>query len=176
MKWRETPLHGAYILELNKFEDDRGFFADIWNCEESRSHGLAAAIAHTALSYNKKKGTLRGLHYQVAPHEESKFVFCVRGSIYDVIVDLRPSSPTFRQWLATRLSESSHEVLYVPKNFAHGYQALEDHTEVLYHISELYHPESYRGIRWDEPLLHIEWPLPVTLLSGQDAAHPPLKL
>ena len=158
MIFRETKLKGAFIIEPERLEDERGLFARTFCEEEFKAHGLNSRVVQCNISFNKKKGTLRGMHYQVAPHEEAKLVRCTRGAIYDVIVDLRPDSPTFKQWVAVELTADNHRMLYIPEGFAHGFQTLEDNTEVFYQMSELYHPESARGVRWDDPVFGIEWP------------------
>ncbi|MBW2342002.1 MAG: dTDP-4-dehydrorhamnose 3,5-epimerase [Deltaproteobacteria bacterium] len=171
MKFTETKLKGAFIIEPEKLEDDRGFFARAWCKKEFESHGLNPSLVQSNISFNRKKGTLRGLHYQVAPYEEAKLVRCTKGAIYDVIVDLRPSSKTCKQWVAAELTESNYKMVYVPEGFAHGYQTLEDNAEVFYHVSQFYHPDSERGLRWDDPSLGIEWPLPVKTISKKDATY-----
>jgi dTDP-4-dehydrorhamnose 3,5-epimerase len=123
------------------------------------------------MSFNKKRGTLRGMHYQVAPHEEAKLVRCTKGSVYDVIIDLRPASPTYCQWVSVELSAENHRMLYIPEGFAHGFQTLEDNTEVFYQMSEFYHPESARGVRWDDPAFGIEWPVAVNMISLKDISY-----
>ena len=158
MIFRETKLKGAFIIEPERLEDERGLFARTFCKEEFKAHGLNSRVVQCNISFNKKKGTLRGMHYQVAPHEEAKLVRCTRGAIYDVIVDLRPDSPTFKQWVAVELTADNHRMLYIPEGFAHGFQTLEDNTEVFYQMSESYHPESARGIRWDDPMFGIKWP------------------
>ncbi len=172
MKFVETPLQGAYIIELEPVEDERGFFARSWCEDEFRAHGLNAKLAQCGISFNKKRGTLRGLHYQEKPYEEVKLVRCVKGAIYDVILDIRPGSDTFKQWTAVELTGDNRKALYVPKGFAHGFQTLEDHTEVLYQISEAYHPEYARGVRWDDPSLEIIWPLQTECVASRDASFP----
>src|SRR4051812_43189830 len=140
----ETELEGAFIIEPKKIEDERGFFARTWDLKEFEARGLDSRLAQCSVSFNKKKPTLRGMHYQAAPHEEAKLVRCTRGAIYDVIIDLRPDSPTFKRWVAAELSAGNRRMLYVPKGFAHGFQTLEDDTEIFYQISESYAPESAR--------------------------------
>jgi dTDP-4-dehydrorhamnose 3,5-epimerase len=154
----ETKLKGAFVIEPERIEDERGFFARTFCEREFEARGLNARVAQCSISFNRKKGTLRGMHYQVAPHEEAKLVRCTRGAIYDVIIDLRADSPTFRQWVAVELTEDNRRMLYIPEGFAHGFQTLEDNTEVFYQISEFYHPESARGVRWDDPAFGIDWP------------------
>ena len=168
MIFKETKLKGAYIIEIEPIEDERGFFARSFCAEEFEKYGLNPYIAQCNISYNQKKGTLRGIHYQVAPHAEAKLVRCTRGAIYDVALDLRKDSPTFKQWVATELSANNHRMFYIPEGIAHGFQTLEDHTEVFYQMSEFYHPESVRGVRWNDPLFGIEWPLSKPIFSHRD--------
>lgn len=158
MVFNETKLKGAYIIEIETRNDERGFFARSFCQDEFSRHGLNPCIAQCNISYNRQKGTLRGMHYQTRPYEEAKTVRCTRGAIYDVIIDLRPQSPTYKQWTAVELSAGNHKMLYVPEGFAHGFQTLQDDTEVFYQISEFYHPECAAGIRWDDPAFGIEWP------------------
>lgn len=168
MIFRETPLAGAWVLEPERFEDERGFFARTWCRREFEAHGLDPSIAQCSVSFNHRRGTLRGLHFQAAPHEEIKLVRVTRGAIWDVIVDVRPGSPTFRQHFSVVLSAEARNELYIPKGTAHGFQTLEDETEVFYQISEFYAPESARGYRWDDPSFAIPWPEPVTVISEKD--------
>lgn len=168
MRFIDTKLKEAFIIELEPKEDERGFFARSFCQEEFKAHGLNSRVVQCNISFNRKRGTLRGLHYQIAPYEEAKLVRCTRGAIYDVIIDLRPESPTFKQWIGVELTAENHRMLYVPEGFAHGFQTLEDNTEVFYQVSEFYHPESERGVRWDDPAFNIEWPLPVTVVSEKD--------
>ena len=168
MIFTETSLQGAYVVELEPFQDERGFFARAWCQREFREHGLTPVVVQANLSYNKKKSTLRGMHYQVEPYGEAKMVRCVRGRIYDVIIDLRPESPTYRQWFGVELTAENHKMLYVPENFAHGFQTLENDTEVLYQVSQFYTPGAERGIRYDDPAFNIKWPLDVAVISEKD--------
>lgn len=168
MRFVETPLQGAYTIELEPVQDERGFFARCWCADEFRAHGLNTEWLQASVSFNKTRGTLRGMHYQAKPCEEVKLIRCTKGAIYDVIVDIRPGSDTFKQWTAVELTSENHKALYVPKGFAHGFQTLEDHTEVLYQISEAYHPEYSRGVRWDDPSLEITWPLQAGLVASRD--------
>jgi dTDP-4-dehydrorhamnose 3,5-epimerase len=169
-----TPLAGAYILELERLEDARGFFARSFCQEEFRKHGLRTTIAQCNVSWNRKRGTLRGLHFQAAPHEEAKVVRCTSGAIWDVIVDLRESSATRLRWHAVELSVENRRALYVPEGCAHGFQTLADDSEVLYQMSEFYHPDLARGVRWDDPRLGIKWPLLDPILSERDRSYAPL--
>jgi dTDP-4-dehydrorhamnose 3,5-epimerase len=168
MRFIQTNLKGAYILEPEKFEDERGFFARTWCQQEFTDLGLDAELVQCSISFNKKKGTLRGMHWQLPPYAETKLVRCTKGAIYDVIVDLRENSPTFLQWIAAELTAENRTALYVPKGFAHGFQTLEDNTEVLYQISEFYAPDYARGFRWNDPTFQINWPLEVSVISIKD--------
>ena len=158
MIFHETKLKGAFVIELERKEDERGFFARAWCQKEFEAHDLKRNLVQANVSYNRKRGTLRGLHYQVAPHEEAKLVRCFRGAIYDVIVDLRPDSPTYLHWIGVELTAENRCMLYVPEGFAHGFQTLEDDTEVFYQVSQFYTPGAERGVRWDDPTFAIEWP------------------
>ena len=171
MIFTETPLKGAYIIELERIEDERGFFARSWCAREFAEHGLNPNLVQCNVSFNKKKGTLRGMHYQAAPHEEAKMLRCTKGSLYDVIVDLRKDSPTFKQWFSVDLTAENSKQLYIPEGFAHGFQTLEDGTEIFYHMSELYYPQSALGMRYDDPVFGIEWPLTHPILSSKDAVY-----
>lgn len=171
MKFASTPLAGVYVVELERLGDERGFFARSFCQEEFRRHGLKPAIAQCNVSWNSRRGTLRGLHYQVAPHEEVKLVRCTRGAIWDVIVDLREGSPTRLRWHALEINAENRLALYVPGGCAHGFQTLTNDTEVLYQMSEFYHPELARGLRWDDRRLGIRWPLPDPILSDRDSSY-----
>jgi dTDP-4-dehydrorhamnose 3,5-epimerase len=171
MIFKETKLKGVYIIEIELMEDERGFFARSFCVKEFKEYGLNSNIAQCNISYNEKKGTLRGMHYQVAPHEEVKLVRCTMGAIYDVIIDLRPDSSTFKQWMVTELTANNRRMLYVPKGVAHGFQTLEDRTEVFYQMSEFYHPKSARGIRWNDPAFGIKWPMLPTLITNKDRSY-----
>jgi dTDP-4-dehydrorhamnose 3,5-epimerase len=175
MIFKETKLKGSFIIEIERLEDQRGFFARGWCKMEFESHGLESRLVQANISLTKKKGTLRGLHYQVAPHEETKIIRCTRGSVYDVVVDLRPNSPTYMQWLGVELSADNYRMLYVPRGFARGYQTLEDKTEIFYHVSEFYTPAAERGIRYDDPVFGISWPLRVEEMSDKDKSWPDYK-
>jgi dTDP-4-dehydrorhamnose 3,5-epimerase len=173
MVFNETKLKGAYLIETEPQEDERGFFARTFCREEFAKHGLNPNVAQCNLSYNHKKGTLRGMHYQVAPWEEAKLVSCVSGAIYDVIVDLRADSTTHCQWLAVELgARGRRRMLYIPEGFAHGFQTLEDDTEVFYQMSQFYVPESARGMRWNDPAFAIQWPDGPRILSARDMNYP----
>lgn len=173
MIFRETELQGAYIIEPERIEDERGFFARTWCQREFEAHGLNPSLVQASFSFTRKKGTLRGMHFQVAPHEEVKLVRCVRGEIFDVIIDLRPASPTCKRHIDIRLSAENRLSLYIPEGFAHGFQTLADETEVSYQMSEFYHPESARGVRWDDPAFGIVWPqTEVRHISARDRSWP----
>ena len=168
----ETKLRGSYVIEPERQEDERGFFARVWCQKEFHEHRLDTTVVQCNVSINKKKGTLRGMHYQAYPHAEVKVIRCTRGSIYDVIVDLRPDSSTFKRYISIILSAENHKILYVPKGFAHGFQTLEDHTEVFYQMSEFYTPASARGFRWNDPAFHIAWPDDTRTISHKDLTYP----
>jgi dTDP-4-dehydrorhamnose 3,5-epimerase len=170
--FRETALRGAWIVELEPREDERGFFARSWCEDEFAEHGLTTRIAQCNISWNARRGTLRGLHFQAEPHAEVKLVRCVRGAIYDVIVDLRPSSPSYKHWVGVELTAENRHTLYVPERFAHGFQTLVDDTELFYQVSEPHAPSAERGVRWDDPAFAIAWPIPDPILSDKDRAWP----
>jgi len=172
MIFQETKLKGAYIIEPEKREDERGFFARTWCQREFTEQGLNPRLMQCNISFNLKRGTLRGMHYQIPPFEEAKLVRCSRGAIYDVIIDLRPCSSTFKQWLAVEVTADNRQMLYIPASFAHGFQTLEDNTEVAYYISEFYAPEHARGIRWNDPAFAIQWPIETRAISERDQAYP----
>lgn len=174
MRFTETPLSGAFTVELEQRGDARGFFARTWCAKEFAAHGIDVAMLQGNLSVNEKRGTLRGMHFQAAPHQEDKLVRCTRGAIFDVIVDLRPHSPSYRRWFGTELTADNYRMLFVPKDFAHGYQTLTDHAEVNYLVSAEYVPAASRGLRHDDPALGIRWPLPVTVISDADRNWPRL--
>ena len=172
MIFKETMLPGAYVVELDKREDDRGFFARAWCAKEFAAHSLTSHVVQANTSFNKKMGTLRGMHYQIAPHPEAKLIRCIRGSIYDVIIDLRPSSPTYKRWIGVELSAKNRSMLYVPENFAHGFVTLEDDSEILYLVSEFYSPECEQGVRYTDPAFGIVWPVKVQSMSSKDQTWP----
>jgi dTDP-4-dehydrorhamnose 3,5-epimerase len=176
MLFTETPLPGVWIIDIDRREDDRGWFARSFCQDEYRAHGLNPQIAQCNISLNRKKGTLRGMHYQAAPYAEAKTVRCTRGAIYDVALDLRPDSPTFLRWFGLELTGESCRMLYILEGLAHGFQSLTDDSEVLYEMSEFYHPEASRGVRWDDPAFGITWPLPDPILSDRDRAYPDWKV
>ncbi|MBD0346664.1 MAG: dTDP-4-dehydrorhamnose 3,5-epimerase [Coleofasciculus sp. Co-bin14] len=170
MLFTETKLKGAFIIDLENREDNRGFFARTFCAKEFEDHGLKPTVAQCNASFNHKKGTLRGMHYQVPPAAETKLIRCTRGAIYDVIVDMRPESPTYLSHIGVELSEDNRRALYVPELFAHGYLALTDAAEVTYQVGEFYTPGYERGLRYDDPILGIEWPTEITVISEKDAA------
>jgi dTDP-4-dehydrorhamnose 3,5-epimerase len=172
MLFHQTTLPDVHILEPERKEDDRGFFARIWQPAELTDQGLSARLAHVSVSFNRKKGTLRGLHYQAAPMAEVKIVRCTRGAVFDVAVDLRPASPHFRRWVGIELTAENGRALYIPEGFAHGFQTLSDDTELLYFISEEYSPDHARGARWDDPAFGIAWPSDVRTMNERDRTYP----
>jgi len=172
LRFIPTTLAGAYVIEPERHVDERGFFARTWCAQEMASHGLEAGLAQCSVSFNHRRGTLRGLHYQVPPFAEAKLIRCTRGALYDVAVDLRPDSPTLGKWVGVELAEDDGRALYVPPGFAHGFLALADGTEVLYQISVPYAPEAARGLRWNDPFHGVAWPGPVEVIAPRDAAYP----
>src|SRR4030067_1130690 len=172
MIFRETRLKGAFIIEVEKREDDLGFFARTWCKKEFEEHGLTANMVQSNISFNKRKGTLRGMHYQGAPYGEVKLVRCTMGSLYDVLVDLRPESRTYLQWLGVELTSVNHKMVYIPEGFAHGYQTLEDNGEVTYQVSQFYSPDFERGLRYDDPGIGIDWPFTGKIISDKDKGWP----
>jgi dTDP-4-dehydrorhamnose 3,5-epimerase len=167
-----TPLPGAFVVEPEYHEDHRGFFARTWCAREFAAHGLSTRLAQCSVSLTKRRGTLRGLHYQAAPYAEAKLVRCTAGGVHDVIVDLRPTSPTYRRHLAVTLTAGNRKALFVPQGFAHGFQTLADETEVFYQISAFHSPDHARGIRWDDPAFAIAWPLDDPIVNDRDRAYP----
>jgi dTDP-4-dehydrorhamnose 3,5-epimerase len=172
VKFLPTPLGGACVIELQQLDDERGFFARSFCRREFEAQGLDPDIAQCNVSFSRRRGTLRGLHYQAEPHAEAKLVRCTQGAIWDVIVDLRPDSPSFRRWHAVELSAANRLALYVPKGFAHGFQTLADDSEVLYLMSQFHRPDAARGLRWDDPALAIRWPLADPQMSDRDRDFP----
>ena len=169
MVFTETTLPGAFVIDLERREDSRGYFARTFCQHELGDHGLKPVIAQANVAFNKVAGTLRGMHFQFPPKAETKIVRCTRGAIVDIIVDLRPESPTYLQNVAVELNEENGRALYVPERFAHGYQTLVDRTETSYQVGEFYHPEVEGGLRYDDPRLGLTWPLPVGEMSVKDA-------
>ena len=172
MEFTPTPLAGAFLIDLERLQDDRGFFARTFCRNEFERHGLDPNVVQCNVSFNERRGTLRGLHYQAPPHEEAKLVSCTSGRIFDVIVDLRPTSPTHGQWFAAELDADRRTALFVPEGFAHGFQTLVDDASVFYQMSSYYHPHAARGIRYDDPAFGIPWPLADPIVSPKDAALP----
>lgn len=172
MIFRETELPGAYRIGLERHGDDRGFFARAFCRQEFAEHGLQNEVVQANLSLSRRRGTLRGLHLQLPPAAEVKMVRCVRGALYDVILDLRPDSPTYGEWIGVRLDDDDREMLYVPEGFAHGFQTLTDDAEVFYMVTAPYTPEAERGVRYDDPQFGVEWPLDVAEISEKDRSWP----
>ncbi len=171
MKFVPTLLSGAYVVEMTPLRDDRGFFARTFCSQEFAERGLNPNVAQCNASFNRKRGTLRGMHFQAEPHAEAKVVRCTQGVAWDVIVDLRAGSPTYRKWFGIELSAGARNALYIPEGFAHGFQTLTDDTEILYMMSESYYPESARGVRWDDPAFGIDWPIANPTMSERDRAY-----
>lgn len=176
MIFEETSLRGAYLVRPELHRDARGFFARTWCQREFAEHGLNPDLVQCSLSFNAKKGTLRGMHYQEAPHEEAKLVRCTMGAICDVIIDLRPKSPTFAKHLSATLSAENRQMLYIPEGFAHGFVTLADDTEVFYQMSEFHAPESARGFRWNDPYFGVRLPVEVAVISERDRTYPDFRL
>lgn len=176
MIFRETALPGVYVVEIEPRSDHRGLFARTWCQREFVEHRLNAGLVQVSLSFNKHRGTLRGMHYQAAPHAEAKLVRCTRGAIWDVALDLRQGSPTFRRYVGVELTADNRKALYIPEGVAHGFQTLEDDTEVLYQMSEFYAPEAARGVRYDDPAFAIPWPISQPILLERDRAYPSVVL
>ena len=172
LKFYETEFEGAYIIELDTHGDERGFFARVFCSREFEEKGLTTQFVQVNDSYSAQRGTLRGMHYQLAPHQETKLVRCIKGKLLDVILDLRKGSPTFGQHLKVELSAKDRRMLYVPKGFAHSFITLEDETEAIYFVDAFYAPDHERAVRWDDPRFAIEWPMGPTVISDKDAAHP----
>jgi dTDP-4-dehydrorhamnose 3,5-epimerase len=172
MIFRKTGIGGAWVIEAERLEDERGFFARMWDIDEFAEQGLNPRVAQCSISYNRARGTLRGLHYQVAPHEETKLVRCTSGSLFDVVVDLRPDSSTFKAWYGVELSAENRLALYVPEGCAHGFLTLGDECEVHYQISEFHAPEAARGVRWNDPAFGIVWPDEVIVMNERDRSYP----
>ena len=169
MIFTETKLKGAFVINIEPHKDERGFFARAWCQDEFERHGLNPRLVQCSISFNNKRGTLRGMHYQAPPFEEAKLVRCTRGVIYDVIIDVRNDSPTFQQWFSVELSAENRRALYIPEGFAHGFQTLVDDSEVFYYMSEFFHPECARGVQWDDPAFGIVWPIVSPIISEKDS-------
>jgi dTDP-4-dehydrorhamnose 3,5-epimerase len=172
MTFTETALAGAFIIDIVALKDDRGFFARTWAADELKTRGLDPTVVQCNVAWNPAKGTLRGMHFQRAPYDEVKIIRCTRGSLFDVIVDLRPESPTFRKWTSVELNANSRRMLYVPKGFAHGYLTLTDDVEAHYHVSAPYTPACADGVAWNDPAFGIEWPFAPTVMSERDRTWP----
>lgn len=173
MIFKETKLGGAFVVEPERFEDERGFFARSWSRREFEERGLDARLVECNISFNRRRGTLRGMHFQTAPHAQAKLVRCTSGAIYDVVIDLRPESATFRQWVGVELSAENRLMLFVPEGFAHGFQTLEDSTEVFYQMSACFAPECSAGVRWDDAAFSIDWPDSIErVINERDRAYP----
>jgi dTDP-4-dehydrorhamnose 3,5-epimerase len=172
MLFRNTLLSGLYEIRIEPNADERGFFARSWCREEFQAHELNAKLVQCNISFNKRRGTLRGMHFQAEPFGEAKLIRCTQGGIYDVAIDLRPQSPTFRHWVGVELTAANHRMLFVPQGFAHGFLTLEDNTEVFYQMSDFYKAEAARGVRWDDPAFQIAWPAPVQVISERDRTYP----
>lgn len=176
MIFEQTPLDGAYLIDLEKYEDERGFFARTFCRREFEDHGLETNMVQSNVSFSARRGTLRGMHFQEEPHAEAKLVRCTRGGLFDVIVDLRPWSATFTDWFGLELSASNYRMMYVPEGFAHGFITLAANTEVTYQVSAFYAPEAENGFRYDDPAIGIHWPIPVEVVSEKDTAWPALEV
>jgi dTDP-4-dehydrorhamnose 3,5-epimerase len=174
LKFLETTIAGLYIVEIEPLTDDRGFFARSFCARDFQALGLETTVAQCNISFNKKAGTLRGLHFQAFPHEEAKLIRCTRGSVYDVAIDIRPNSRTYLKWFAAELNSENRRMMFIPRGFAHGFQTLVDESEVFYLMSEFYHPESGRGLCWDDPVLGITWPLTDPIISDKDRSYSPV--
>lgn len=172
MRFGTTEIDGVWILEPERIEDERGFFARTWDAAEVKQHGLSGGLVQCSISHNTRLGTLRGMHYQAAPHEETKVVRCTTGAIFDVAVDLRPASPTFTSWFGIELSAENRLALYIPKGCAHGFLTLQDDTEVLYQMTAVWVPEAARGVRFDDPAFGIAWPGDALVINERDRCYP----
>lgn len=170
MKFTQTKLSGAYIIDLDRKEDSRGFFSRTWSADILKTMDLNTALVQGNMSVSRYKGTVRGMHYQAAPHRETKLIRVTHGAIYDVIIDLRPDSPTYKQWIGVELTRENYRSLYVPEGFAHGFITLEDDTEVAYWVTAAYEPTAERGVRWNDPQFGIQWPVEMKYISEKDAA------
>jgi dTDP-4-dehydrorhamnose 3,5-epimerase len=169
MIFNHTTLNDAFLIDIEKREDSRGFFARAWDIKEFQQNGLNSNLVQCNISRSKKKGTIRGMHYQKYPHQEAKLIRCTKGKIYDVIIDLRPNSKSYKKWEGFELSSDNYKLLYVPEGFAHGFQSLEDNTEIFYQVSQFYTPEAEAGIRWDDSTFNISWPLSSYIVSEKDS-------
>ncbi len=174
MIFTETPLAGAFVIDLEKIEDDRGFFARAWAADEFEAHGIDATVAQTNMSRTLKAGTFRGFHWQDPPYGEAKTVRCISGAVHNVIIDMRPDSPTYRQWFGVDLTADNLRMLFIPEQFANGFLITEDDTTLLYNVSRPYGPGNEHGIRWDDPTIGVQWPRAVEHVSDKDTAWPHL--
>jgi len=172
MIFTKTTIPGAFVIDSERLEDERGFFARIWCQREFNAHGLNSELAQCNISYNRRKGTLRGMHYQVAPNAEARIVRCTSGAVHDVIVDLRPDSASFKNWFSIELTADNRRMLYIPEGLAHGFLTLRDDTELFYQMSKFYSPDSARGVRWNDPAFNIEWPEKVQVIVERDRNYP----
>ncbi len=172
MRYHETNLPGVFEIHLERHPDDRGFFARSWCQKEFEAQGLNPRLVQCNISFNFRKGTLRGMHFQAQPYSEAKLVRCTKGAIYDVVLDLRPSSPTYKNWIAAELTSVNRHMLYIPEGCAHGFLTLEGETEVFYQMSESYNAESAHGVRWNDPAFAIRWPAEVEVISPRDGSYP----
>ena len=168
MKFQKIDFDNVYLIEIEKLEDSRGFFARTFDSKIFEEKGLVSKFIQFSISHNIQKGTIRGMHYQINPYSETKLITCNSGKIFDVLIDLRPESRTFKKWFGIELNSKNHNMIYIPDGFAHGFQTLEDNSEVVYHISQIFMPKFARGIRWDDPEFKIKWPLKPTLISQKD--------
>ena len=168
MEFIESKIKGVYLISVEKIEDNRGFFTRTWDVQEFKNRNLESNFVQSSISFNKKKGTIRGIHFQLSPYEETKIVSCIAGKVFDVIVDLRKNSPTFKQWESNLLDSINHDMLYIPKGIAHGFQTIDDNSEIYYKMSEYYRPEYYSGVKFDDPNLKINWPLELSNISETD--------
>ncbi len=171
MKFLETKFKGVYLIEIEKNLDERGFFARTFDKKQFLELGLDVNLFQCNISFNKKTGTLRGMHYQDSPYEEIKIVRCTQGKIFDVIIDLRPDSSTYREWISFKLSSQNYKMIYIPKGFAHGFQTLEDNTEIFYHMSDCYMPKYANGIAWNDKSINIKWPIENPIISDNDKSY-----
>jgi len=171
MIFTETVLKGAYIIDVEKIVDDRGFFGRLWCEEQLKAHNLNTKIVQSNVSLSKKRGTLRGMHFQKQPYQETKLVRCTKGAVYDVIIDLRPKSLTFKKWFGVELTENNHRMIYVPENFAHGFLTLQDNSEVYYLVTQFYNKEAESGLRYNDPAFNIFWPDKINEISDKDSKH-----
>ncbi|MEZ6040488.1 MAG: dTDP-4-dehydrorhamnose 3,5-epimerase [Planctomycetaceae bacterium] len=172
MKFTETPVHGVWLVEPERHEDNRGFFARTWCAREFEQRGLDHRLVQCNVSYNRQRGTVRGMHFQKSPCEEAKLVRCTAGAVWDVVVDLRSDSETYLQHLAVQLDPVDHIAVYIPKGCAHGFQTLEDSTELLYQMTEYFSPDAASGVRWNDPLINVQWPIDVSVIAERDLQFP----